>query len=108
MHPRPHPHPLSQDGVTGLYKAAQNGHLEVVRLLLDSRADPNRADEVASLLLPLSLRPSLRAHTGRRTRPLHCPLPKRPPARPHLPHPARAAGAASSHTHTHSTAFLSC
>ena len=30
----------------GLFKAAQNGHLEVARLLLDSRADPNAVDEV--------------------------------------------------------------
>jgi ankyrin repeat protein len=37
----------SQDGSTGLQMAAQNGHLEVVRLLLDSRADLNLAREVS-------------------------------------------------------------
>ncbi len=37
---------LAQDGATGLFIAAEEGHLEVVRLLLDSRSDPNAADKV--------------------------------------------------------------
>ena len=35
-----------QDGTTGLYIASQNGHFEVVRLLLDSKADANLARKV--------------------------------------------------------------
>jgi hypothetical protein len=35
-----------QDGATGLSMASQNGHPEVVRLLLGIKADPSLADEV--------------------------------------------------------------
>ncbi len=35
-----------QDGTTALQMAGQNGHAEVVQLLLDSQADANLADEV--------------------------------------------------------------
>jgi hypothetical protein len=38
--------PLVQTGLTGLFMASMNGHLDVVRLLLDSRADANLADQV--------------------------------------------------------------
>ncbi len=38
--------PFRQNGVTGLDVAANNNHLEVVRLLLDRRADPNAANKV--------------------------------------------------------------
>ena len=41
----PH-HRARQDGTTGLILASMNGHVEVVRLLLDSKADANLADEV--------------------------------------------------------------
>ena len=41
----PH-HRAPQDGTTGLFLASQNGHLEAVRLLLESRADVSLADEV--------------------------------------------------------------
>ena len=41
----PH-HRARQDGTTGLIPASKNGHLEVVRLLLDSKADANLADKV--------------------------------------------------------------
>ena len=37
---------VRQDGVTGLFKAAQNGHAEVVRLLVEGKADVNAAKEV--------------------------------------------------------------
>jgi hypothetical protein len=47
------PHPLvCQDGYTGLYWAAFDGHLEVVRLLLDSRADPSAAKKVHGRTVP--------------------------------------------------------
>ncbi len=35
-----------QDGTTGLNGATLDGHVEVVRLLLDSRADANKAGAV--------------------------------------------------------------
>ena len=41
----PH-HRARQDGCTGLILASNSGHVEVVRLLLDSKADANLADEV--------------------------------------------------------------
>ena len=37
---------LSQDGTTTLYLVAQNGQLEIVKLLLDRGADVNEAVEV--------------------------------------------------------------
>jgi ankyrin repeat protein len=46
-----------QDGFTALIVSAQNGHVEVVRLLLDSRADIHAANKVR------------RAAQGVRTRP---------------------------------------
>ncbi len=39
-------HRAPQGGRTGLIMASEKGHLEVVRLLLESRADANLADEV--------------------------------------------------------------
>jgi hypothetical protein len=38
--------PRVQTGLTGLFMASMNGHLDVVRLLLDSKADANLADQV--------------------------------------------------------------
>jgi hypothetical protein len=38
--------PLVQAGLTGLFMASMNGHLDVVRLLLESKADANLADQV--------------------------------------------------------------
>ena len=38
----------SQDGQTGLILAAQNGHEEVVRLLLEHGAEAKAADKVPS------------------------------------------------------------
>jgi hypothetical protein len=45
---------LSQGGRTGLMQAAQNGHLNLVRLLLDRGADVKAADQVAQLALALT------------------------------------------------------
>ena len=45
----------AQLGRTGLIQAANTGQIEVVRLLLDSRADANAADTV---LPPRPLHPS--------------------------------------------------
>jgi len=36
-----------QDGVTPLHRAAENGHMEVVRHLVLSGADVNKADNVS-------------------------------------------------------------
>ena len=37
---------VRQYGVTGLFMAAQNGHLEAVRLLVEGKADVNAAAKV--------------------------------------------------------------
>jgi ankyrin repeat protein len=37
---------VRQDGVTGLYLAAENGHAEAVRLLVEGKADVNAASKV--------------------------------------------------------------
>jgi hypothetical protein len=58
----PH-HRAWQYGFTGLCVASQNGHLEMVRLLLNSKADANLADKV---LPPPS-------HSGARVLPTHVP-----------------------------------
>lgn len=56
-----------QDGDTALITACSEGHLEVVRLLLDSRADPNAARKVSGHTppphspFPFALRP-MHAH----------------------------------------------
>ena len=36
-----------QDGQTPLYRASDNGHTDVVRLLLENKADPNISDKVS-------------------------------------------------------------
>ena len=38
-----------QAGLTGLFTASFNGHLDVVRLLLDSKADANLANQVPAM-----------------------------------------------------------
>jgi hypothetical protein len=46
-----------QAGLTSLFMASMNGHLDVVRLLLERKADANLADQVQHtpfLLLPLT------------------------------------------------------
>jgi ankyrin repeat protein len=48
------PYILFQGGRTGLIQAAQNGHLNLVRLLLDRGGDVNAADQVAQLALALT------------------------------------------------------
>ena len=40
-----------QDGATALYLASQNGHCEVVGMLLDAKADPNRRENVSERYL---------------------------------------------------------
>ena len=35
-----------QDGKTPMYIASQHGHTDIVRLLLENKADPNISDEV--------------------------------------------------------------
>ncbi len=40
------PHPRVQDGTTALIKSAQNGHVEVARLLLEGKADIHAATQV--------------------------------------------------------------
>ncbi len=71
------PHPSPQDGCTGLYMAAQKGHLASVRLLLDARADVNRPGAVR-FPPPLSLLAGMRLTSP----PLPIPTQPRPPNRP--------------------------
>ncbi len=52
---------MMQDGYTGLYWASYKGHLEVVRLLLDSRADPNAAKKVHGRTVPAAEPPHTHA-----------------------------------------------
>ena len=59
-----HHRPRPQDGRTGLWMASQNGHLKVVRQLLDSRADPSRACEVDPSQSILFARPPAHARNG--------------------------------------------
>ncbi len=47
-----------QDGVTGLNLASQNGHTEVVRLLLQSQADANLAQKVDLVTPPTPSTPA--------------------------------------------------
>jgi hypothetical protein len=52
-------HPCEQGGWTALIQSAQNGHLEVARLLLDSKADTHAATKVPrSALPPLAIFPA--------------------------------------------------
>ncbi len=41
---------IVQAGLSGLFMASMNGHLDVVRLLLDSKANANLADQVPKTL----------------------------------------------------------
>ncbi len=45
----PH-HRAWQDGFSGLYLASREGHVEVVKLLLGSKAEANRANKVLNPL----------------------------------------------------------
>lgn len=45
----------NKDGVTALLLAAQNGHLEVVNVLLEAKADPNIADADGDTALLLAV-----------------------------------------------------
>jgi ankyrin repeat protein len=42
---------IRQDGATPLYASAQNGHLEVCKLLLDKGADVNKANNVSTVVV---------------------------------------------------------
>jgi len=37
---------MPQDGFTSVFMAAQNGHTEALRLLLDAKGDPNTTNKV--------------------------------------------------------------
>ena len=52
-----------QDGRTAIIQAAQDGHLEVVKLLLDKGADVNKADEVIRKLKFASMPEPPRVHS---------------------------------------------
>ena len=39
----------SQDGITSLYRACQNGYSNIVDVLLKAGGDPNIADEVSAI-----------------------------------------------------------
>ena len=41
-----------QDGDTPLYRASSNGHTDVVRLLLENKADPNISYNVSYSMMP--------------------------------------------------------
>ena len=41
-----------QYGKTPLYTASSNGHTDVVKLLLENKADPNVSDEVSYSIIP--------------------------------------------------------
>ena len=43
-----------QGGETPLYIASQNGHTDVVRILLENKADPNISDEVSYSIIPFN------------------------------------------------------
>ena len=42
-----------QDGTTPIYMAAQDGHVDTVRVLVESKADVNAADSVPSSYMQL-------------------------------------------------------
>ena len=42
----------SQDGRTPLYIASRDGHTDVVRILLENKANPNINDEVSYSIIP--------------------------------------------------------
>ena len=48
-----------QNGFTPLYMASQEGHVEVVRLLVANRADPNLATDVSDLPTQLFIHPPI-------------------------------------------------
>ena len=48
MHVDTPTHHFTQDGRTAFYTAAQQGHEDVVELLLEAKADPELKDKVAS------------------------------------------------------------
>jgi hypothetical protein len=57
--------PSVQAGLTSLFTASMSGHLDVVRLLLDSKADANLADQVQYMVFyvsPIAIPTSTESH----------------------------------------------
>lgn len=54
-------------GHQALHLAAENGHTETVRMLLDNQADPNAKDEVMQAPQPQECRPALSGSAGSRS-----------------------------------------
>lgn len=52
---RQHTYYIMQDGRTALYIATQEGHEDIVRLLLEARADPDVQDEVLTFSMVFTI-----------------------------------------------------